>query len=245
MKNLNGKTALITGASKGIGAEIAKCYANNGANVIINYKLDNINAKKLENDIIKNGGKAIAIQADITNNKAIDELLKQAHQKFGNIDILVNNAGIYKFEPFEMIDEKEYHRQFNSNVFSVLFTTQKALKFFNPSGGKIINISSIATQKATPMTVLYSATKGAVDAITSSLSKELASKKINVNAILPGPVETEGNPIIGTEMENYIKSNTSLGRIGMPKDIATVALFLASEDSNWITGQKIGVSGGF
>lgn len=245
MKILNGKVAVITGASKGIGAEIAKIYAKNGAKVVVNFLSSQTKAQTIVDEINNTNGIATAIKADVTKLEDIQHLLLETKKQFGEIDILVNNAGVYYFEPFEMINETEYHRQFNTNVLSTLFTSQQALLHFNSKGGSILNISSIATVKATPMTVLYSATKGAVDAITTTLSKELASKKIRVNAILPGPVQTDGNPIKGTDMEAYIKSNTPMGRVGETNDIAKVALFLASDDANWITGQKIGVSGGF
>ncbi|MGY5352364.1 SDR family NAD(P)-dependent oxidoreductase [Wenyingzhuangia sp. IMCC45533] len=242
---LKGKVALVTGASKGIGTAIAETFAKNGASVVINYKSDEENAVRLVNKITKQNQKAIALKADITKVDEIEMLLKETKQYFGNIDILVNNAGVYLFESFETITEEEYHRQFNTNVFSVLFTTQKALNYFNANGASIINISSIATQKATPTTVLYTATKGAVDAITVTLSKELADKNIRVNAILPGPTHTEGNPIKDSEMGNFITTQIPLGRLGTAADTAQMALFLASDESNWITGQKIGVSGGF
>lgn len=245
MENLNGKVAIVTGASKGIGAEIAKYLAQNGAKVVINYLSNQTKALALADEINKTKGNAIAIKADVSNLKEIQHLFIETEKHFGKIDILINNAGVYHFEPFEMINVTEFHRQFNTNVLSTIFTSQQALLHFNPKGGSIVNISSIATVKATPMTVLYSATKGAVDAITTTLAKELASKKIRVNAILPGPTETDGNPVKGTEMESYIINNTPLGKVGETSDIAKVALFLASEDSSWITGQKIGVSGGF
>ncbi|NIJ44078.1 NAD(P)-dependent dehydrogenase (short-subunit alcohol dehydrogenase family) [Wenyingzhuangia heitensis] len=245
MKSLKGKTALITGASKGIGAEIARCYAKNGAKVIVNYLSGEVAAQNLVNEITIANGIAKSIKADVSKIDEIKILLSETEKHFGKIDILVNNAGVYHFEPFEMIQENEFYRQINANLLSVLFTSQQALNHFNPNGGSIINISSIATVKATPMTVLYSATKGAVDAITTTLAKELAPKKIRVNAILPGPTHTEGNKIKGSEMGDFITNQIPLGRLGTTKDTANAAIFLGSDNSEWITGQKIGVSGGF
>ncbi len=245
MNKLKGKTAIVTGASKGIGAEIAKYFAQNGAQVVVHYLSDEASAKVIVNNIKNNKGKAIICKADLTKSSDIAYLFTETEKHFGTIDILVNNAGVYHFEPFEMITETEYHRQMNANVFNVLFTSQKALHYFNKNGGSILNISSIATVKATPTAVLYTATKGAVDAITTTLAKELASKNIRVNAILPGPTPTEGNPIGGTDMESFIVANTPLGRLGNVTDIAETALFLAADSAGFITGQKIGVSGGF
>lgn len=242
---LENKVAVVTGASKGIGAEIAKALAKSGAKVVVNYAADKKSGDAVVQDIISDGGIAIAIQADITNAAEVKRLFEESSKVFGKIDTLINNAGVYKFEAIETVTEEEFHRQFNSNVLGTILSIQEALKHFNEAGGSIINISSVASVKATPMSVIYSATKGAVDAITRSLSKELGSKKIRVNAILPGPTQTEGNPIIGSPMEEYIVGQTPLGRIGQPVDIAALAVFLASDDAVWITGQKICVSGGF
>jgi 3-oxoacyl-[acyl-carrier protein] reductase/7-alpha-hydroxysteroid dehydrogenase len=244
MYSFKNKTVIITGASKGIGAEIATSLANKGANVVINYNKDQENAHKVAANIHKNNGTALCIKADVTNSNDVKSLFQQTKTEFGSIDAVVNNAGVYQFEPIENVTEKEFHRQINSNVLSVILTTQEALNYFT-AGGKIINISSIATKKPSPMTVLYTATKCAVDGITKTLAKELASRNILVNAILPGPTQTEGNQIIGSEMEGYVVSNTPLGRIGQPKDISGLVTFLISEEANWITGQTIGVSGGF
>ncbi len=245
MEKLENKTALITGASKGIGAEIAKALAQNGSTVVVNYSSDKINAEAVVKHIRANGGTAVAIQADVTNAVDVKRLFEEATKQVGKIDTLINNAGVYSFEPIELITEAEFHRQFNSNVLSVLLCIQEALPYFNENGGSIINIGSVASVKATPASLVYSASKSAVDGITRVLSKELGSKKIRVNAILPGPTQTEGNQIAGTPVEAYIAAQTPLGRIGQPGDISMLAVFLASNDAAWITGQKICVSGGF
>lgn len=244
MKSLNNKTAIVTGASKGIGAEIAKTLALKGANVIVNYNQDKEGAEQVVAGILANSGKAISIQADVTKSEQVTTLFQQALDAYGGVDVLVNNAGVYQFEPLEMVTENEFNRQFTNNVWSALATSQEAAKHFT-NGGSIINISSIATAKATPMTVLYTATKGALDGITRVLSKELAAKNIRVNGVLPGPTATEGNPIENTDMAAYVAGETPLGRIGYPKDIAPLVAFLASEEAAWITGQNIGISGGF
>jgi 3-oxoacyl-[acyl-carrier protein] reductase len=245
MSKVQNKVTVVTGASKGIGAEIALEMAKEGAKVVINYLSDQNAAETLCAKIIKSGGTALTIQADVTKSEEVQRLFAETHRKFGKIDTLINNAGVYKFEPLELITEEEFRRQFDSNVLGTLLSIQEALKYFNDNGGSIVNISSVASIKATPMTVLYSATKSAVDSITRTLSKELSGKKIRVNSILPGPTETEGNPVLGTEMEQYIVANTPLGRVGAPKDISKLSVFLASDDASWITGQKISVSGGF
>jgi len=245
MDTLKNKVAVVTGASKGIGAGIAIDLAKNGAKVVVNYASDKKGAEAIVNQIVLAGGTATAMHADVTNAADVKRLFEETNKQFGKIDTLINNAGVYKFEPVELITEDEFHRQFNSNVLSTILCIQEALKYFNESGGSIINISSVASVKATSMTLLYSATKSAVDAITRTLSKELGTKKIRVNSILPGPTQTEGNPIAGTPMEEYIAGQTALGRIAQPKDISMLAVFLASDDAAWVTGQKIGASGGF
>lgn len=245
MSKVKNKVTIVTGASKGIGAEIALEMAKEGAKVVVNYLSDKNAAEALSAAIIENGGTAIAIQADVTKTKDVQRLFEETNKNFGKIDTLINNAGIYKFEPFEMISEEEFRRQFDSNVLGTILSIQEALKYFNENGGSIINISSVASIKATPMTLLYSATKSAIDSITRTLSKELSGRKIRVNSILPGPTETEGNRVLGTEMEQFIVANTPFGRVGQPKDISKLSVFLASDDASWITGQKISVSGGF
>jgi 3-oxoacyl-[acyl-carrier protein] reductase/7-alpha-hydroxysteroid dehydrogenase len=245
MSKVQNKVTVVTGASKGIGAEIALEMAKEGAKVVVNYLSDKNAAEALSAAIIENGGTAIAIQADVTKSEDVQRLFEETNKNFGKIDTLINNAGIYKFEPFEMITEEEFRRQFDSNVLGTILSIQEALKYFNENGGSIINISSVASIKPTPMTLLYSATKSAVDSITRTLSKELSGRKIRVNSILPGPTETEGNRVLGTEMEQFIVANTPFGRVGHPKDISKLSVFLASDDASWITGQKISVSGGF
>ena len=245
MSKVQNKVTVVTGASKGIGAEIALEMAKEGAKVVVNYLSDKNAAEALSAAIIENGGTAIAIQADVTKSEDVQRLFEETNKNFGKIDTLINNAGIYKFEPFEMITEEEFRRQFDSNVLGTILSIQEALKYFNENGGSIINISSVASIKPTPMTLLYSATKSAVDSITRTLSKELSGRKIRVNSILPGPTETEGNRVLGTEMEQFIVANTPFGRVGQPKDISKLSVFLASDDASWITGQKISVSGGF
>lgn len=245
MGKVKNKVTIVTGASKGIGAEIALEMAKEGAKVVVNYLSDKSAAEALSTAIIENGGTAITIQADVTKSEDVQRLFEETSKTFGKIDSLINNAGIYKFEPLEMVTEEEYRRQFDSNVLGTILTIQEALKHFNDNGGSIINISSVASIKATPMTLIYSATKSAVDSITRTLSKELSGKKIRVNSILPGPTETDGNPVLGTEMESYIVASTPFGRVGKPNDISKLSVFLASDDASWITGQKITVSGGF
>ncbi len=245
MKKLNEKVALVTGSSKGIGAEIAQSLAEAGAKVVVNYFSDKRGAEAIVETIYENGGEAIAVQADITKSLEVKKLFETAIQQFGKLDILINNAGVYTFEPVSMITEKEYHRQFDHNVLGVILPIQEALNYFEHEGGSILNISSVASVSASPMAMLYSATKSAVDAITRTLSKELGPKGIRINSILPGPTQTQGNQIIGSDMESYVVAKTPLGRIGQPNDIAPLAVFLASEDASWITGQQIVVSGGF
>ena len=246
-KKLAGKVAVVTGASKGIGASIAKHFAAEGAAVVVNYGSSKVAANNVVTDIAKGGGKAIAVQADMSRNAEIEALFAEAKRAFGTIDILVNNAGIYEFAPIENITEEHFHKQFNLNVLGLLLATQAAVKLFGPAGGSIINISSVVSQMGVPQAAVYSGTKGAVDALTRSLAKELGPRKIRVNAINPGMVETEGvhaAGIAGSEMQKNVESQTPLGRIGQPQDIATVAVFLASPDSAWITGETFVISGG-
>ncbi len=245
MNKLKNKTAVVSGASKGIGSEIAKALAREGAKVIVNYFSDQRGADAVVKAITKNGGIAIAIKADITKEQDVKNLFENSFKEFGKLDILVNNAGIYNFEPIEAVTSKEFYRQFNSNVLGTILCIQEGLKKINEKGGSIINISSIASVKPTSMSLVYSASKSAVDSITQTLSKELGEKNIRVNSILPGPTQTDGNQIIGTDVEKFVVANTPLGRVGKPNDISELAVFLASDDSSWITGQKIGVSGGF
>ena len=247
MKNLNGKVALVTGASKGIGASIAKELASRGASVAVNYSGSKAGADKVVEEIKAAGGKAIAVQASVANPDAIGPLVQAVVKAFGPIDILVNNAGIYEFSPLESVTPEHFRKQFDVNVLGLLLTTQEAVKHFNPEGGSIVNISSVVVD-GVPNASVYSATKGAVDAITGSLAKELGPKKIRVNSLNPGLIETEGvhaAGVIGSDLQKEAEARTPLGRIGQPRDIATAAAFLASDDSGWINGQAIFASGGF
>jgi 3-oxoacyl-[acyl-carrier protein] reductase len=247
MGKLTGKVAVITGASKGIGAEIAKTFAAEGASVVVNYASSKDGAEKVVAEIVEKGGKAVAIQGSVAKAADVFNLFAKAKATFGTLDILVNNAGVYAFAPLEGVTEDEFHRQFGTNVLGLLLVTQEAAKHFGPDGGSIVNIGSAITQSPPPNTVVYTATKGAVDSITHVLAKELAPRKIRVNSINPGGVETEGTHavgMIGGDFEKSIVAQTPLGRIGQPTDIAPVALFLASADSGWLTGEILLVSGG-
>jgi len=247
IKKLAGKVAVVTGASKGIGAAIAKQLAADGASVVVNYASSKAGAKKAVGEITAQGGNAIAVQADVSKKADIDRLFAETKKAFGAVDILVNNAGIYEFAPIEQITEEHFHRQFNLNVLGVLLTTQEALKIFNPAGGSIINISSLVGLKPFPGAAVYSSTKAAVDAVTKSLSKELGGRKIRVNSINPGMIETDGFHTAGFaegDLRKQVEAQTPLGRIGQPEEIATVASFLASSDSGWITGETLLASGG-
>lgn len=246
-KKLTGKVAVVTGASKGIGASIAKHLAAEGASVVVNYASSKTGADKVVSEITAQGGKAMAVQGDVAKKTDIDRLFAETTKNYGKVDILVNNAGVYEFAPLDQITEEHFHKQFNLNVLGLLLTTQEAVKHFKPTGGSIVNISSLVSTLAPPGGSVYSATKGAVDTITISLSKELGARKIRVNAVRPGLVETEGTVTSGfTEGEfhdQYVK-NAPLGRIGRPEDIATAVTYLASDDSSWVTGETLLVSGG-
>jgi 3-oxoacyl-[acyl-carrier protein] reductase len=246
-QKLAGKTALVTGASKGIGASIAKHLAAEGASVVVNYASSKTGADKVVAEITKAGGKAIAIQGDVAKPADIVRLVAETKTAYGKLDILVNNAGVYEFGALAAITPEHFHRQFNINVLGLLLTTQEAVKLFPETGGSIINIGSVVTSITPPESAVYTGTKGAVDAITGVLSKELGARKIRVNALNPGIVETEGTHaggISGSEMEKAVVAQTPLGRTGQPADIATVAVFLASDDSAWLTGEEIRASGG-
>jgi 3-oxoacyl-[acyl-carrier protein] reductase len=248
MSSLQGKIALVTGASKGIGAAIARELAARGAAVAVNYSGSKAAAEKLVAQIETAGGKAIAVQANVGDPASIQPLVDAVATQLGPIDILVNNAGIYEFGPLEQITPEHFHKQFNINVLGLLLVTQAAVARFNPLGGAIVNIGSVVGKMAFPNASVYSATKGAVDSITVSLSKELGAKKIRVNALNPGMIETEGTHgagFIGSDFEKVTEAETPLGRIGQPQDVATAAAFLASEDSGWLNGQTIYAAGGF
>jgi 3-oxoacyl-[acyl-carrier protein] reductase len=247
MKKLEGKIAVVTGASKGIGASIAKHLAAEGAAVVVNYASSKEGADRVVNEIASVGGKAIAVQANVTKKAEVEQLFAKTQQVFSRLDILVNNAGIYEYLPIEDITEDHFHKHFDLNVLGLILTSQQGAKYFGSAGGSIINISSIAST-ATPATAsVYSATKAAVDAVTKSLAKELGPRKIRVNSINPGLVETEGIQVagvIGSDYQKQIEAQTPLGRIGQPQDIAPAAVFFASSDSAWITGETLHIAGG-
>jgi 3-oxoacyl-[acyl-carrier protein] reductase len=248
MSELTGKVAIVTGASKGIGAAIAKRLAGVGASVVVNYASSREGADRVVAEIAGKAGKAIAVKADVSKAADVQRLFDATKKAFGSLDVLVNNAGVYGFAPLEEVTEDEFHREFNINVLGVLLASREAMKYFGPHGGSVINISSMASMSPTPTAVVYSATKGAVDTITRVLAKELGPKKIRVNAINPGGVETEGVHslgIIGSDFEKDMVARTPLGRLGQPDDIASVAVFLASAASGWMTGETIAVGGGY
>jgi 3-oxoacyl-[acyl-carrier protein] reductase len=247
-KKLDGKVAVVTGASKGIGAGIAKHLAAEGAAVVVNYASSKQGADRVVDEIAKRGGRAIAVQANVAKKAEIERLFAETRKAFGKLDILVNNAGIYEFAPLEEITEEHFHKHFDINVLGLLLTSQAALKHFGPEGGSIINISSGASTSAPPGASVYSATKAAVDTITKSLAKELGPRKIRVNAINPGMVETEGVRAAGfieSDFQKSFESQSALGRIGQPDDIAPAAVFLASSDAGWITGETLLIAGGY
>ena len=247
-KKLAGKVAVVTGASKGIGASIAQALGAEGAAVVVNYSSSKADGEKVAREIAALGGKAVAMQANLAKPEEIESLFAQAERALGRIDILVNNAGIYEFSPLEKVTAEHFHKQFNLNVLSLLLASQAAAKQFDGSGGSIINVSSIVSTLAVPESAVYSGTKGAVDAITRSLAAELGPRRIRVNAIRPGMVETEGTRSAGiaeSEMRKQVEAQTPLGRIGQPRDIAGAAVFLASDDSAWITGETFVISGGY
>src|SRR5215469_4875093 len=237
---LNGKVAVVTGASKGIGAGIAKQFAEEGASVVVNYASSKKDADKVVDEISKRGGKAVAVQGNVARKLDVECLFAAAEKAFGKIDILVNNAGVYEFLPLEEISEQHFHRHFDTNVLGMLLATQEALKHFNAAGGSIVNIGSLASSLTPPTAVVYNATKGAVDAITRTLAKELGPRKIRVNAIRPGMVITDGVLAAGFDQSDFrkaLESQTPLGRIGETQDIAPAAVFFASDDSKWVTGE--------
>src|SRR6516162_27642 len=249
MKNgkLNGKIAVVTGASKGIGAGIAKELAAEGASVIVNYASAKHDADRVVDEISKRGGKAMAIQGNVAKKPDVERLFTDAEKAFGKIDILVNNAGVYEFVPLQEVTEQQFHRMFDTNVLGMLLATQEALKHFKDDGGSIINISSLASVLTPPTGVIYNATKAAVDAITRTLAKELGPRKIRVNAINPGMVITEGVITGGfheSDFRTMLESQTPLGRVGQTDDIAPAALFFASDDSKWTTGETLVIAGG-
>jgi 3-oxoacyl-[acyl-carrier protein] reductase len=247
MGKLTNKVAVVTGASKGIGAGIAKALAADGASVVVNYASSKDGADKVVAEIKAKGGKAVAVQGDVSKEADISKLFAETKKAFGRLDVLVNNAGVYEFAALGTVTEESFHKMFNLNVLGLILSSQEALKYFGPEGGSIINIGSTASSLNVPTAVTYTATKGAVDAVTHVLAKELGPKKIRVNSINPGMVETEGvhaAGFIGSDFQKQFESQTPLGRIGQPNDIAPIAVFLASDDSGWLTGELLLASGG-
>jgi 3-oxoacyl-[acyl-carrier protein] reductase len=246
-KKLQGQVAVVTGASKGIGAAIAEHLAAAGAAVVVNYASSRAGAEAVVERIRKAGGKAVAVQADVSKPDDVRRLFAETKKAFGKLDVLVNNAGVYEFAPLEAIGAEHFHKQFDLNVLGLLLTTQEAVKHFGPSGGSIINISSVAATLAPPSASVYSASKAAVNAITRSLAQELGPRKVRVNAIAPGVIETEGlhaTGISGSDFERQAVAQTPLGRIGQPEDIAPAVVFLASSESAYTTGETLYISGG-
>jgi len=247
-KKLAGKAAVVTGASKGIGAAIAKALGAEGTTVVVNYSSSKSDGEKVAKEIAALGGKAVAVQANLSKPEEIERLFVKAKGAFGRLDILVNNAGIYEFSPLENVTTEHFHKHFNLNVLGLLLASQVAARQFDGAGGSVINISSIVSTLAVPESAVYSGTKGAVDAITRSLAAELGPRGIRVNAIRPGMVETEGFRSAGiaeSEMRKQVEAQTPLRRVGQPRDIAGAAVFLASDESSWITGESFVISGGY
>ncbi|MES1261403.1 MAG: glucose 1-dehydrogenase [Acidobacteriota bacterium] len=244
---LQGKVAVVTGASKGIGAGIAKALADEGASVVVNYSTSREGADRVVAEITSAGGKAVAVQGDVSRQSDITRLFEETKKEFGRLDVLVNNAGIYEFAPLEAVTEESFHKQFNLNVLGLLLTTKAAVAHFGEAGGSVINISSGASKLMPPNASVYVATKGAVDAITGSLAKELGSRNIRVNAINPGMIETEGvhtGGFIESDFRTWIEAHTPLGRIGQTGDVSPTAVYLASADSQYVTGETLQVTGG-
>ena len=249
-QRLSGKVAVVTGASKGIGASIAKHLADEGAAVVVNYASSKQGADRVVSEITGQGGSAVAMQADVSRQADIKRLFAETKKAFGRLDVLVNNAGIYEFAPLEEVTAEHFHRQFDLNVLGLILASQEAVKYFGPAGGSIVNISSVVATAAPATWSVYSATKAAVDAVTRSLAKELGPRKIRINSIKPGLVETEGTTSAGTTADEsavrkFLESQTPLGRIGQPQDIGPAAVFFASDDSRWITGETLYVAGGY
>ncbi len=246
MSRLTGKVAVVTGASKGIGAAIAKALASEGASVVVNYASSKAGADAVVAAIVEAGGRAVAVGGDVSKAAEAQGLIEAAITNYGRLDILVNNSGVYEFAPIETFTEEQFHRQFGVNVLGLLLTTQAAVKHLG-AGGSIINIGSVVSRITPPGLAVYSGTKGAVDAITGSLSRELGARQIRVNALNPGAVDTEGSRamgMIGSDAEKMMIAQTPLGRTGQPDDIARIAVFLASDDSAWLTGEQLLAGGG-
>ena len=246
-QKLANKVAVVTGASKGLGASIAVHLAAEGAAVVVNYSSSKQGADKVVAEITSQGGRAVAVQANVSEQADIQRLFAEAKKAFGRIDILVNNAGIYEFGALGDITPEHFHKQFNLNVLGLILTTQEAVKHFGPEGGNIVNTSSVVATLTPPNSAVYSATKAAVDAVTKSLAKELGPRKIRVNSVNPGMVETEGlhaAGIHGSDFRTEMERQTPLGRIGQPQDIAPAVVFLVSPESSWVTGENLTIAGG-
>jgi 3-oxoacyl-[acyl-carrier protein] reductase len=250
-QRLEGKVAVVTGASKGIGASIAKHLTDEGAAVVVNYASSRQGADRVVSEITGKGGTAIAVQADVSKHADIKRLFAEAKKAFGGLDVLVNNAGIYEFAPLEEVTAEHFHRQFDLNVLGLILASQEAVKYFGPAGGSIVNVSSLVATLAPATASVYSGTKAAVDAVTRSLAKELGPRNIRVNSINPGVVETEGveaagaHPIHRRDFRKQYEALTPLGRVGQPEDIGPAAVFFASDDSRWITGETLYITGGY
>jgi 3-oxoacyl-[acyl-carrier protein] reductase len=247
-EKLAGKVAVVTGASKGIGAAVALRLAAEGAAVVVNYATSREGAERVVAEVARKGGKAVAVQADLSREEDVRRLFAEAKKAFGRLDVLVNNAGAYEFAPLEEVTAQHFHRLFNLNVLGLILATQEAVKHFGPAGGSVVNISSLVATAAPPTTAVYSATKAAVDAVTRSLAKELGPRKIRVNSVNPGMVETEGFRAAGiheSDFREQVEAQTPLGRIGQPQDIAPAVAFLASPEAAWITGETLTIGGGY
>jgi 3-oxoacyl-[acyl-carrier protein] reductase len=245
---LQGKVAIVTGASKGIGAAIAAALGAAGAAVVVNYATARESAEAVVDTIVGQAGRAMAVQGDMAQAEDVRQLFAAAHQAYGRLDILINNAGVYQFEPLEQVTEAEFHREFNLNVLGPILAIQEAVKQFGDEGGNIVNVSSVASTNPALDALVYTATKAALDGVTMQLARQLGPRKIRVNSVLPGPIDTEGVRrvgMVGTEVEQRLLANTPMGRIGLPDDVAKVVLFLVSDAAGWVTGQKLGIDGGF
>ena len=247
MQTLTGKVAVVTGASKGIGAGIARALGAEGAAVVVNYVSDKEGADRVVRAIVAEDGRAVAVQGDVAKAQDIRRLFAETKRAFGGLDVLVNNAGVFRFDSIEDVTEQEFHREFNINVLGSILAIQEGLKYFGPAGGSIINVSSVASTNPAPQSVVYSSTKAALDSVTRVLAVELGPRHIRVNAVNPGATETEGANDFGvfdSELGQRLLSDTPLGRFGQPRDIAPAVVFLASDAANWVTGETIRVSGG-
>jgi 3-oxoacyl-[acyl-carrier protein] reductase len=247
MAKLTNKVALVTGASKGIGADIAKRFAAEGASVVVNYSSSKDGADKVVAEIKSAGGKAVAVQGDFSKQADITKVFAETKKAFGRLDTVVNNAGVYEFSPLENVTEDHFHKMFNLNVLGLILSSKEAAKYFGPEGGSIINIGSAVSSLNVPTASVYTATKAAVDSVTRVLAKELGQKNIRVNSVNPGMIETEGTHsagFIGSDFQKFAVSQTPLGRIGQTKDVSPIAVFLASDDAGWVTGELILASGG-